>query len=386
MKKTVVTIGTAAVVIFTSTFVANPVSAERNLQDVQNERKELKSELSKAEKKVADIMQEIKEFDAEINQLETAIKENEKQVEKTEKEINKLEEEIDELQSEIDILQEEIDIRNGIIKDRIASYQANGGNISLLEIFYGVKDFNDFISRVSAVVTLTNADKELIEKNEEEKQLVVEKQSIVEDKLVEQEEAKAEIKEIIKTTELQKDELEIEKEKVKKVEKKLKKELNKLKLKDNDLARIEASLTTPSFGTSSTSGSFQTVAYSGAGGSALSVGSQFVGRSRYVYGGKNPSAGHFDCSGFVQWAYEQEGIRLPRTTRDMATVGKAIDPSEMKPGDLIFFDTVGRNSHVAIYAGNGQFLGSQNNTGVAYASLNNSYWKRTFNGHVRRIK
>src|SRR5699024_8688289 len=155
------------------------VSAERNLEEVKTERKEVKSKLSTAEKEVASIMEENKEINNEINQLSEAINENEKQINEVEKQIDVLEDEIVELQKEINELEIEIEMRNEIIKDRISSYQANGGGVQLLEVFYGVKDFNDFVSRVSAVVTLTNADTEIMEKQEEEKQKVVEKQDSV---------------------------------------------------------------------------------------------------------------------------------------------------------------------------------------------------------------
>ena len=387
MKKSLVTIGTAAVVLFTSTVVAEPVLAERSLQDVQNERKELKVELNKAEKKIADIMQEIKEFDTEIKQLENAIKSNEKEAKKVKKQIKKLEKEIDKLQEEIDILQVQIEKRNEIIKERIASYQANGGNVHILEFLAGVSDFNDFISRVNAVVTITKADQDIMQKQEEEKQLVVEKQELVEEKLNEQQEMKAEIEEIIKTTEAQKEKIEEDRKKVKEKEEKLQKELNKLKLKDSDLARIEASLTTPvvagGSSSSSTSGTIQKVAYTGTGGSAIQAGLSVKG-TPYVWAGKGP--GGFDCSGFVSWAYKQEGISIPSSTAGLSGTGKQISYSEAKPGDLVFFNTYKTNGHVGIYLGNGKFLGAQNSTGVAVADMNSGYWKSKFSGHVRRVK
>src|SRR5699024_2122804 len=241
-----------------------------------------------------------------------------------EKQIDVLEDEIVELQKEINELEIEIEMRNEIIKDRISSYQANGGGVQLLEDFYGVKDFNDFVSRVSAVVTLTNADTEIMEKQKKEKKKGEEKQYSIEQKIGEQEEMKDEIKAIIETREEQKESLEQDRTKQKQIEKKLKNKLSKLKLKDEDLALIEASLTAPvsfsaqnngpSNGSKESSPKVQSVAYNGTGGSALAAGVHYIGKSRYAFGVKNPSSGLFDCSGFVQWAYEQEGINLPRST------------------------------------------------------------------------
>lgn len=383
LKKSLVTVGTAAVLLFTSTVLTEPAFAERSLQDVQNERKEIKVELNKAEKKVAEVLKEIK-------QLENAIKENEKQLKKTEKTIQKLEKEIAELQEEIDVIQEEIEIRDEIIKERISAYQANGGNVHILEIITGAKDFVDLISRVEAAVTITKADQDIITKHQQQQKELEEKQALQEKKLADQEEKKAELVEIEKTQKAQKKQL-------KEKEKNLKKEVEKLKLKDQDLARIEASLIEPTYsattatnagtggsgGSSGNNGSIKTVAYTGTGGSAIQAGYKVLG-TPYVWAGKGP--GGFDCSGFVSWAYRQEGISLPSSTSALASVGTKIPYSQAKPGDLVFFNTYKTNGHVGIYLGNGKFIGAQNSTGVAVADMNSGYWKKHFSGHVRRVK
>lgn len=76
----------------------------------------------------------------------------------------------------------------------------------------------------------------------------------------------------------------------------------------------------------------------------------------YLYGGQDPIAG-FDCSGFVNTIMKQAGISVTRTTKTLVKEGTAIDVSQIRPGDLIFFgaseETV---SHVAIYIGNGQII------------------------------
>lgn len=88
---------------------------------------------------------------------------------------------------------------------------------------------------------------------------------------------------------------------------------------------------------------------------------QFIG-VRYVYGGESPSG--FDCSGFVNYVYEKFGISLERSSADMAnTNGVRISLSELKIGDLLFFDTNGgrnRVNHVGIYIGNGQYIHASN--------------------------
>lgn len=124
-----------------------------------------------------------------------------------------------------------------------------------------------------------------------------------------------------------------------------------------------------------------------------SAGYRFIGNSTYVFGGgRNQSdiaRGWLDCSSFVHWAYKQGGVDLGAlhsvSTETLNKMGTRISTSEMKVGDLIFWDTYKKDGHVGIYIGNGKFIGSQSNTGVAIVDLNNPYWRSVFSGHVRRL-
>ena len=77
----------------------------------------------------------------------------------------------------------------------------------------------------------------------------------------------------------------------------------------------------------------------------------------YTRGGSSFETG-FDCSGFVKAIYEQTaGLVLPRRAEQQAASAQKIDPSELQPGDLVFFNTMRRAfSHVGIYVGGGKFI------------------------------
>ncbi|MFI8994806.1 NlpC/P60 family protein [Streptomyces sp. NPDC053542] len=74
--------------------------------------------------------------------------------------------------------------------------------------------------------------------------------------------------------------------------------------------------------------------------------------SPYVWGATGPSS--FDCSGLTQWAYQQAGQSLPRTSQEQATAGTQIGRDQLKPGDLVMFYS--DLHHIGLYAGNGQVL------------------------------
>ncbi|MEW5769707.1 MAG: C40 family peptidase [Pseudomonadota bacterium] len=107
----------------------------------------------------------------------------------------------------------------------------------------------------------------------------------------------------------------------------------------------------------------------------------------YKFGGSKPEKG-VDCSGFVRHVYKESAdVSLPRTARDMSRSGEQVAKSELKPGDLVFFNTrKSPNSHVGIYAGNDEFIhaSSRRSKQVTVSRMSDSYWSARFNG-ARRV-
>ena len=105
----------------------------------------------------------------------------------------------------------------------------------------------------------------------------------------------------------------------------------------------------------------------------------------YHYGSGNPQDG-FDCSGFVHHVYLHQGVNLPRTTEDMANNLTPVEKNARHSGDLVFFDTNGKEfSHVGLYLDNDNFIHapSERTGKVLVSSLKNNYWRQHFVG-VRR--
>ena len=101
----------------------------------------------------------------------------------------------------------------------------------------------------------------------------------------------------------------------------------------------------------------------------------------YVYGGATPYKA-LDCSGLTMYAYSKAGISLPHSSAEQAKRGWQVSRSDLRPGDLLFFDTDGGSlnvTHCGIYIGNGTFISAQSGAGVVKeASLSNSYWSKAF--------
>jgi len=100
----------------------------------------------------------------------------------------------------------------------------------------------------------------------------------------------------------------------------------------------------------------------------------------YRFGGSNPESG-LDCSGMVSYIYRHSlGVRLPHNAAQIAGLGKEIDSDALRPGDLVFFNTMNRPySHVGIYIGDDRFIHAPRTNGkIEIASLKNRYLAQRF--------
>ena len=106
----------------------------------------------------------------------------------------------------------------------------------------------------------------------------------------------------------------------------------------------------------------------------------------YRRGGNSAESG-FDCSGFVRAIYKETiGLVLPRSADQQAGATQTIDKNELKPGDLVFFNTMKRTfSHVGIYLGEGKFIHSpRTGSSVRIEDMRIPYWNVRFDG-ARRV-
>ena len=108
----------------------------------------------------------------------------------------------------------------------------------------------------------------------------------------------------------------------------------------------------------------------------------------YHYGGTSVSTG-FDCSGFMQHIFKRAmGINLPRTSAEQAQMGTPVARSELQPGDMVFFRTLGgsRISHVGLYIGNDRFIHApRTGKNIEITSLSHKYWSGKY-AFARRVK
>ena len=111
---------------------------------------------------------------------------------------------------------------------------------------------------------------------------------------------------------------------------------------------------------------------------------------KYVWADEGPDT--FDCSGFIWYVYKNMAkISLPRSSKEQGAYGTYISKKDLRPGDLVFFDTVGAMdniiSHAGIYVGNNQFIHASSSQGkVVISQLDNDYYSKVFVNGRRVLK
>ncbi|SHK52589.1 Cell wall-associated hydrolase, NlpC family [Selenomonas ruminantium] len=106
----------------------------------------------------------------------------------------------------------------------------------------------------------------------------------------------------------------------------------------------------------------------------------------YSFGGTTPKA--FDCSGYLQYVFAQNGINIPRTADEQYKLGLRTSSSkQLVPGDLVFFTTYEPGaSHCGIYLGDGEFIHASSSKGVRVDALSDDYWAPRFLGGKHIVK
>jgi peptidoglycan endopeptidase LytE len=106
----------------------------------------------------------------------------------------------------------------------------------------------------------------------------------------------------------------------------------------------------------------------------IETGKKYLG-AKYLFGAPVTRTDVFDCSSFTYRVYQENGITLPRTSREQAMIGTEIPLSNIRTGDLIFFDTNGDGiiNHVSIVVDSETLLHATTSTGVAFSNMK-PYW------------
>jgi lipoprotein Spr len=118
-----------------------------------------------------------------------------------------------------------------------------------------------------------------------------------------------------------------------------------------------------------------TVSASATASNIISTGKQYLG-VRYQFGARTGNTSSFDCSSFTQFAFKQNGVNIPRSSKQQSQAGTFVPRNQLQPGDLVFFYQP--IHHVAIYMGNGKLLHTFGKQGVTITDLNSGWWNNHY--------
>jgi murein DD-endopeptidase MepM/ murein hydrolase activator NlpD len=188
---------TLATVLASSVFITQPAASANSLNDLKNEQNQLKEKEnqlnSTINKKKGDILvnQSTQEkILAQIQSLDTKIIDTDKEIDNILADIKQTNNEIEKLHGTIKVLEKKIADRDELIRERLRAVQERGGSVNYLDVLLGASSFADFIDRFSAVNTLMDADRKILEEQAADKKSLEEQKASVEEKLTRQKQSR----------------------------------------------------------------------------------------------------------------------------------------------------------------------------------------------------
>lgn len=304
----------------------------------------------------------LRSVESEITNLETKIQELDNNITIIGEEILKNQTSIDDLNIDIDKTQVKLENANEKLKtskktlnSRIREMYKNNEE-SVLSIVFSSNTLGQAVNKLDAYSNLNGMDKKLVDEYNGLVKTIETTKKTLSDKKIEVEDLKTQ-------NENKKVELENTKNETNALVEARRVELESINA-SIEQARRDSEGNTSSQGTNqSTTSALPRVTTSNSGNPApstngnaiLDTASKYLG-TPYLWGGTSPSG--FDCSGFVQYVFKQNGISLSRTTYSQVTEGSAVSLSNLQPGDVVFFGDVSSPYHVGIYYGNGKYIHS----------------------------
>ncbi|RSK52368.1 murein hydrolase activator EnvC family protein [Bacillus canaveralius] len=184
-----------------------PIKAvELTQESIEAEQTDVEDNINKANRKISKLQEEQAKASQEVEKLNNAISGTLQQINEKNQQTEEAKSKIETLQKEISEITGRIEKRNGLLKDRARSFQENGGEVSYIDVIFDAKSFTDFVDRAGAVAVIMEADRDLLEKHETDKNSLEKTQSELEAQLLSLEAMLAELEKLKEDLNLKKEE------------------------------------------------------------------------------------------------------------------------------------------------------------------------------------
>lgn len=193
-----------ACAIISSVFVYGNVentaeaSAElrQKLSDLEEKRSNNEAESEETKQEMEELEDEIREVEKELRNVDEKMTATNEKISEKEAEVADTEDRIDELRERINKLEERIEERDELLKDRVRAMYQNGGSVDYLEVLMGAKSFGDFLDRVSALHTIAEQDRDILDSHIKDQEELEEAKEEVEEQLASLEESLDELEDL----------------------------------------------------------------------------------------------------------------------------------------------------------------------------------------------
>lgn len=354
------------------------------ISDLKKKTEEDKKKLEEIDEKLGDLESEQEGLEAEISELESQIIDMMTSISLLEDEITVKKEEIVQAENDLVVAKQDEENQYEAMKLRIQFMYEHGDN-SYLDILMNATSMQDVLNKADYIEKLYEYDRNLLTQYQETRAMVEElketleiEQSELEAIMAGYEEEKLGMEETMSELEAVSAEYEAQiakakqqalvyKQQIKQQNAKIAKLEEEARKKAEEEARKKAeaakknNTATKATGTAAVDKQSILAANGSAIGKEIAIyACGFVGNP-YVLGGTSLTNGA-DCSGFTQSVYKAYGYKIPRTSYQQRSAGKAVSYAEAQPGDLICYA-----GHVAMYIGNGRIVhASSAKTGIKY--------------------
>ena len=354
------------------------------ISDLKKKTEEDKKKLEEIDEQLGDLESEQEGLEAEISELEAQIIDMMTSISLLEDEITVKKEEIVQAESDLVVAKQDEENQYEAMKLRI-QFMYEQGDSSYLDILMNATSMQDVLNKADYIEKLYEYDRNLLTQYQETRARVEElketleiEQSELEAIMAGYEEEKLGMEETMSELEAVSAEYEAQiskakqqalvyKQQIKQQNAKIAKLEEEARKKAEEEARKKAeaakknNTTTKATGTAAVDKQSILAANGSAIGKEIAIyACGFVGNP-YVLGGTSLTNGA-DCSGFTQSVYKAYGYKIPRTSYQQRSAGKAVSYAEAQPGDLICYA-----GHVAMYIGNGRIVhASSAKTGIKY--------------------
>lgn len=342
---------------------------QHKLKEVQQEKKTSQQTLSDSKSEINEIQKEVQASNEKLNHLSEYIGDVNNQMQLLLANIRQEEANLTQTAQDLQEADARIQQRNKTLAEKLRVLYMDG-NVSYLDVLLNSTSFSDFIDRFQSLQEIAGSEKDLLERNKQDKQLIAEKEALLQQEL-------AKVQQNYKTMQQKQNDLLARKskeavnltsysQKQQDLEDATQSEIQNLQvLAEQEAALLEQEKELKALAEASsalaTNASLQKVIHP-----LLGI--------KYVWGGTTTDG--FDCSGFTKYVLAKYGVHLPRTSAEQSHAGDYVSKDNLRTGDLVFFNTYGQPgtvTHVAIYIGNGEIVNAVS-TSVQINRLNDSYF------------